>query len=323
MKYNTHKITKYLLETSINDWPEAEIQNVKHNKNTLGAILAFNTKVKEDKPGKNFNLISLLLFLDFRTARVERFIINSSNPTLNLNKKDVGVDYRKDLTFVWNNEKFNVFHDLELGIWNKGDQSTILSQIGDGKLTRKYYIYFITELLRDYLKYFTSFRNGNIASLRKLTLPIEPAKLDKNGNIVESATGSGLINNKENLGKLLHESSEYRKNDFDVFKAYNFISNKYDDINPTNDQIMTIFIPNGLKNGSLDHMLNSLNYNVVYANKGELSQLVKDFSRTLSIKTIRNTDDIVKRIKYFNYNIVRHLKKYGETHPMYLEHKNW
>lgn len=100
MKYNTHKITKYLLETSINDWPEAEIQNVKHNKNTLGAILAFNTKVKEDKPGKNFNLISLLLFLDFRTARVERFIINSSNPTLNLNKKDVGVDYRKDLTFV-------------------------------------------------------------------------------------------------------------------------------------------------------------------------------------------------------------------------------
>lgn len=158
--------------------------------------------------------------------------------------------------------------------------------------------------------------------MRKLTLPIEPAKLDKNGNIVESATGSGLINNKENLGKLLHESSEYRKNDFDVFKAYNFISNKYDDINPTNDQIMTIFIPNGLKNGSLDHMLNSLNYNVVYANKGELSQLVKDFSRTLSIKTIRNTDDIVKRIKYFNYNIVRHLKKYGETHPMYLEHKN-
>ena len=155
-----------------------------------------------------------------------------------------------------------------------------------------------------------------------MTVPIEPAKLDKNGNIVESATGSGLINNKENLGKLLHESSEYRKDDFDVFKAYNFISNKYDDINPTNDQIMTIFIPNGLKNGSLDHMLNSLNYNVVYANKGELSQLVKDFSRTLSIKTIRNTDDIVKRIKYFNYNIVRHLKKYGETHPMYLEHKN-
>jgi uncharacterized protein YlbG (UPF0298 family) len=58
----------------------------------------------------------------------------------------------------------------------------------------------------------------------------------------------------------------------------------------------------------VNNWLNDLNYNVVYANKSELSQLVKDFNRTLSIKTISNVDDIVIRIRQFNYNIVRQLK---------------
>ena len=150
------------------------------------AILAYNTKVKEldhGEPGSfnRFNLISILLFLDFRTGRVERFIINSSNPTLNLNKnkKGIGLDYKEDLFFTWNNEKFKVLHDSDHGPWIDGE--TILSQLGDGKLNRKYYAFFIAELIRDYLKFFYSFNNGNIASLRKLTLPIEPPKFDKDG----------------------------------------------------------------------------------------------------------------------------------------------
>jgi hypothetical protein len=97
-------IKKYLLETNIGD----SSQNIKQNENVFGAVLAYNAKIKEvnyNEPGsfKEFNLISLLLFLNFRTGRVERYIINSSNPTrvaMNLNRKNIGVDYKKDLYFT-------------------------------------------------------------------------------------------------------------------------------------------------------------------------------------------------------------------------------
>jgi hypothetical protein len=58
----------------------------------------------------------------------------------------------------------------------------------------------------------------------------------------------------------------------------------------------------------VDNWLNNFNYSTVYTNKGELSQLVQDFSRTLSIKTVKNIDDIIIRIRYFNQNVVKHLK---------------
>jgi hypothetical protein len=254
----------------------------------------------------DINLISILLFLDFRTGRVERFIINSSDPTLNLkvNKKSLGLDYKEDLYFTWNNEKFKVLHDSDHGPWINGE--TVLSQLGDGKLNRKYYAFFIAELMRDYFKYFNSFNNGNIASLRKLTLPIEPAKIDKDGEIIKSAIGTGKTYKEENLVNLLHDSIEYRKRDFFAFKAHKFITNTNDE--PTSEDKWTIFIPQFLKNEMVNNWLNNLNYNVIYANKSELSQLVKDFNRTLSIKTISNVDDIVIRIRQFNYNIVRQLK---------------
>jgi hypothetical protein len=37
------KVQKYLLETNVNDIP----QNVKQNENVLGAVLAYNAKIKE------------------------------------------------------------------------------------------------------------------------------------------------------------------------------------------------------------------------------------------------------------------------------------
>lgn len=78
------------------------------------------------------------------------------------------------------------------------------------------------------------------------------------------------------------------------------------------DNKLIIFIPNGLKNAMIENFLYHLNYKVIYTNKGEWSQLVQDFSRTLSIKTVENVDDIVMRIKSFNYNIVKQLERMGK-----------
>jgi uncharacterized protein (DUF3820 family) len=49
-----------------------------------------------------------------------------------------------------------------------------------GKINSKFYITFMMELLSDYLFYFprASFNDGNIASLRKLTLARKPAKYE-------------------------------------------------------------------------------------------------------------------------------------------------
>lgn len=68
--------------------------------NIAGTILSFKLKIKRDIKSEKgsqvtFDLLSLLLFLDFRTGRVERYLINSSNAKLN--KK--GIDFKEDLFF--------------------------------------------------------------------------------------------------------------------------------------------------------------------------------------------------------------------------------
>ena len=63
-------------------------------------------------------------------------------------------------------------------------------------------------------------------------------------------------------------------------------------------------------------------YNVIYVNKNELPQLVKDFNRTLSIKTVRNVDDIIIRIKCFNYNVVQALEKLEKKESKNLKKLN-
>jgi hypothetical protein len=51
------------------------------------------------------------------------------------------------------------------------------------------------------------------------------------------------------------------------------------------------------------------NINLIDINRNELPQLVKDLIRTLNIKNIQNPQDLAKRIKIFNYNIIKNLEK--------------
>ena len=79
------KIKSYLLDTKINN----KVQKANSNSDVKGFILAFNTRIKNIQ-------ISLLLFLDIRTARVERYLINSSDPLAN----KLGLDFRPDLFYT-------------------------------------------------------------------------------------------------------------------------------------------------------------------------------------------------------------------------------
>jgi hypothetical protein len=60
--------------------------------NIGGSVLSFNIRIKNES---KIDFISLLLYLDFKTGRVERYLINSSNT--DLIKK--GIDYKEDLYF--------------------------------------------------------------------------------------------------------------------------------------------------------------------------------------------------------------------------------
>jgi len=164
--------------------------------NIGGCILSFFIKIKN---GNQTDLISLLLFLDFRTGRVERYLINSSNK--DLIKK--GVDYKEDWYFFWNNEKYKIFHENEHII---NTEFTSLSRLNDGQLTRTFYINFMSELLRDYLQFNNSFLDGNMASLKKLTSPLKDSEYEEvtDPKKIEEAKLSKKLyigTNKDNEGK--------------------------------------------------------------------------------------------------------------------------
>ena len=88
---NIEKLKKYLLETNI----DKSKQSSKENNNVIGTILSYSTKLQFNENLKRYDLLSILLFLDFRTGRVERYLINNSDP--NANKKSI--DYKEDLYF--------------------------------------------------------------------------------------------------------------------------------------------------------------------------------------------------------------------------------
>jgi hypothetical protein len=86
-------------------------------------------------------------------------------------------------------------------------------------MSSKYYLFFINELIRDYFRYFGSYKNGNIASLRKLTFPIEAGVMDNTG--IKIGLGVGVIDDIENLPKLIKESKIYKDKEFICYNAYN------------------------------------------------------------------------------------------------------
>lgn len=323
--YDNKKLT--LQRLKVIDYLQKSQFNMKAQNIDKGAVLSFNLRIKrntksdiEISPHGMFDLLSILLFLDFKTGRIERYLINSSNPKLN--KK--GIDFKEDLFFYWNNEKYRMFYEEQhLPI----SDHFSLSNINDGKLSRKFFISFMTELVRDYLHTNNSFLDGNIASLKKITKPLipteykeimDPKEIDEarsNNNLyvfedyydryftaIKAPLGTGKIETF-NEKKIINESKEYKLKDIIPFWAHRFIDNE-----EINEQ-KTIYIPKQFKNDYLIDLLDNQKFkiNLVYAKRTELPQIVKDFVRSLDIKTITKPQDITTRIKFFNNKVVERL----------------
>jgi hypothetical protein len=200
-------------------------------------------------------------------------------------------------------KKYRIFHEDEYKI----NELSSLSDINDGKLTRKFYFLFMLELIRDYLYYETSYNNPNIASLRKLTYPNKFKEIDNKNKLVTPALGIGNLDNLDK--KVINNSYDYRLKDFETIHSKRFVNDFDLDFNSNSINKYTIFVPNKFNNINLNDYFNNLNINLININRNELPQLVKYLIRTLNIKNIQNTKDLAKRIKIFNYNIIKNLEK--------------
>lgn len=328
-KWNQARIKSYLLETRINN----KLQRAYTNLNVNGIILAFNTKIKYNDNSNKYYLLSLLLYLDLRTARVERYIMNSSDPIMN-NK---GIDFKEDVFYMWNNKKYKLFHKDK---YTNTDLNDKLSALGDGKLTRKFYELFMYELTRDYLIKNISYKDGNMLSLIKLTAPTkhlipivqqdslsndnnnnDDLQLEKDNEITKSFDlGTGVLNEVEK--QAIAQSSNYSLKNFEPFVAKKFWMNecrfyghrtlyfKDDNHRHRLGIKFVVFVPKQLKNTSVEYHYDNINLTLIYTQRKELPPIVNDLTRTLSMKTVKSPAQIYQRIKTFNYNIEKKLTKW-------------
>lgn len=293
MELNSRRVLYYLFKNKNKDFIS--------DANAVGVVLALRAKVKYVKPNTGFYLITVLLFLDLRTARVERYLINSSDPKAN----EKGTDFKKDLYYTWNDERYKLFHDDEHEI----EPTSLTSSLGNGKFTSKFFTFFMSELLRDYLVTETSFFDGNIATLRKITKPIKefpkPLNFDNKNLIIKSA-GTGELNEIEK--DAISKSSDYSLPKIEGFKAQRFFNNKLLD-----NSKAIIYVPKQFKQNIIESWYFSAFHGckLVYANMIDLSQIVKDLNRTISMKTLQHPSQISSRIQIFNYNVVKNLKNWS------------
>lgn len=308
------KIRSYLLQTNINNTP----QDIKDNLSAVGVVLGLNTRIQYNDSSIKYYLISVLLFLDLRTARVERYLINTSEPSLN----DKGIDLRNDVFYIWNNEKYRIFHDEEHSF-----PHVTLSALGDGKLTRKLYTTFMAELARDYLMSHTSYNDGNMTTLRKLTAPSDYVVQTKSSDDINTkeyktlALGTGVITDIEK--QAIAQSNDYSLRKLESFKASRFYMHISNPNNPENTSDLNndktqnqklIFLPNQFNNRTVENWYeNTFNFKLIYTQRKELPPIVQDLTRTLSMKTIKHPAQIAQRIQTFNHNIVYNLKQWTKT----------
>jgi hypothetical protein len=302
-KLQIEKIKSYLLGN------KKTSSNLRQN--TLGFVLAFNTKIKHKNVKKGYYKLALLLYLNVRTARVERYLMNSSDTIAN----ERSIDFKPDLFYTWNNEQYKIFHEDDY--ITKG--VTMSSQLGDGKLSTRFYNLFMFEMIRDYFTTDQSYQDGNMATLKKITAPSHfiyqqnPETVAKENKDFKLGLGAGVLKSEE--AEAINQNYIYKKDDlqrivtpkFDLFKS----------TDKTSSDTPIIYVPKTLQNKTIEKYFEHKT-KLVYAKRNELPQIVKDLTRTLSIKTVDSPYTITHRIKAFNYYTVKNLTqmKTKYKHPI-------
>lgn len=273
--------------------------------NDIGAVLAFTTKISVENvdtkpiaPFKTYERLSVLMFLDFRTGRIERYLINVSN--LGLINIPLTTDFKEDVYFTHQGEKYRIFHDNE-HLYNPDHTESSLFNLGDGILSKDFYRIFITELFRDYLIYWTSYNDGNMASLRKISIPVEHM-VNEDGN-KQMSSGTGRTTDIEMSA--VEASPHYRVKDFEQYQADKYLDyglrgaeNKYN-----------IFIPKNFEDKAMSALFNAGAFNLIPSTRGDLPQVCTDFVRTFNIKKVNNIHSTSLKIRTWNYEITKRLKR--------------
>ena len=275
------KLEKYLIPSSINK-----------NCSPLGIVIPF---VRNTSPR-----ISILLFYDYRTGRVERHLINAEKELYNNKQKyDTDVFMFKGKKYLIDNSEDYLINDK----WNnlKFDNSLL----NDGRLSKGFYKLFMHELIRDYL--FTtiqfhesiSYKFTNMNTIRRWTHPI-----NKWLDTADLPLGSGDLSAKEktiihndtyhSLKKIAGERSNFLiKTDFSKPLLLNV---------PT--QFVNVF-------DSFENISDILKFESLKSKDYTLG--ISDLKSTIKFKGCNNIDTIEKRIRTFNNNILLRLNKMNNT----------
>lgn len=256
-------------------------KNISPNVSPIGIILPFQIT----KPFK----ISILLFYDYRTGRVERYLVNSEKNIANTlwsTDEISDVFYFKGKKHMIDNRKIHEKTCLQ-DIYNP--------MLNDGLMSPDFYKAFIQELMRDYMATLLlterghSFNYTNMDVIRRLTHPN-----------FSNAIGSGwvAVNEEESLHASKHVRVErIAEKDNPLFLKTDF------------SKVLLLHEPRKFK----DIFLKWLNSgNRVMCEPLEIknnSQGLLDLKRTLDIKSIKSLSELDCRIRSFNYHIVLKLSR--------------
>lgn len=258
-------------------------KNIDKKDSAIGIVLAFqlSTPIR----------VTILMFYDYRTGRIERYLVNSSQDLWNwrnINKDTTSKFSFKNNKYLVDNKDIHSLVDFE-GIYNP-----ILK---DGKFSQKFYENFINELLRDYLFSLVklgkpvSFNYTNMDIIRALTRPY--LMLEK------FSMGSGVTTDLEQ--ERIHNDNYFKLRNILPYSPKEWLTTDYK-LN------LVIHIPQKFEKVFEDADKNDKTHFKVLPSK-DYTQGVIDLRRSLEIKTLTSLSDLESRIRTFNFNIVEQLRK--------------
>lgn len=251
-------------------------KNISPHVSPVGIILPFQIT----KPFK----ISILLFYDYRTARVERYLVNSEQ---NIANTSWSADKVSDI-FWYNGQKHLIDNR---SIHEEMSYNDIYSPLlTDGLMSQDFYKAFIIELLRDYIMTLSALGQGhsysytNMDIIRRLTNPWFP----------ETQLGSGVIDHKD--GKTIHLSKNIKSHNIKIKENILFLKTDF-------NKPLLIHEPRKFQN-LFKRFISTNDFIFEPLQIKDNSQGLIDLKRTLNIKSVKSLADLDSRISSFNHNVV-------------------
>lgn len=225
--------------------------------------------------------VAILLFYDYRTGRIERYVVNAETKFSNWKPVNHGLNN----TFVFDKKPYIINYAAQHSI--PDFTNLYIPYLNTGKMSLKFYSQFKMELLRDYIysvfhdKSAASYNHTNIDIIRALTRP--SVLTDKmRGNV-----GSGDMAEVDQL--LIHHTNNFKLDNVLPFSAQHFFETNY-------KLKLIIHIPKRFQN-IIEDKLGRIHFNVLPIK--DYSQGVIDLKRSLEIRT-------------FNYNVTFQLSKHHD-----------